>query len=113
MVHGLCQPVLQPTLASSCSCAQGIPLLGVIPEDTATIGASNQGMPLVLKKPPTMAALALEAAAWRLAEGLSFLLDFFLFGIIMACSVGNKVVKAVKTCGMGEVVFVKRLVPFK
>ena len=46
-------------------------------------------------------------------EGLSFLLDCFLFGIIMACSVGNKVVKAVKTCGMGEVVFVKRLVPFK
>ena len=53
----------------SYACVQGIPLLGVIPEDTATIGASNQGMPLVLKKPPTMAALAIEAAAWRLAEG--------------------------------------------
>ncbi|GJP62134.1 hypothetical protein CLOP_g19227 [Closterium sp. NIES-67] len=47
----------------------GLPLLGVIPEDTATIGASNQGMPLVLKKPPTMAGLAMEAAAWRLAQG--------------------------------------------
>lgn len=48
---------------------QGLPLLGVIPEDTAIIGASNQGMPLVLKKPPSMAGLAIEAAAWRLAQG--------------------------------------------
>ncbi|CAI5949760.1 unnamed protein product [Closterium sp. NIES-64] len=58
---------LQPI--SSSLPLQGLPLLGVIPEDTATIGASNQGMPLVLKKPPTMAGLAMEAAAWRLAQG--------------------------------------------
>lgn len=47
----------------------GLPLLGVIPEDAAMIGASNEGMPLVLKKPPAMAGLAVEAAAWRLISG--------------------------------------------
>lgn len=47
----------------------GLPLLGVIPEDPAMIASSNQGMPLVLKKPPSMAGLAIEAAAWRLAQG--------------------------------------------
>eukprot|EP00897_Mesotaenium_endlicherianum_P006004 jgi/Mesen1/5431/ME000027S04805 len=54
--------------ASSCTSQKGLPLLGVIPEDAALIGASNQGMPLVLKKPPSMAGLAIEAAAWRLAQ---------------------------------------------
>ena len=47
---------------------QGVPLLGVIPEDSDMIGASNEGMPLVLKKPPSMAGLAIEAAAWRLVS---------------------------------------------
>eukprot|EP00271_Cylindrocystis_brebissonii_P004282 TRINITY_DN15918_c0_g1_i1.p1 TRINITY_DN15918_c0_g1~~TRINITY_DN15918_c0_g1_i1.p1 ORF type:complete len:461 (+),score=49.80 TRINITY_DN15918_c0_g1_i1:83-1384(+) len=46
----------------------GLPLLGVIPEDSAMIGASNEGMPLVLKKPPAMSGLAIEQAAWKLVS---------------------------------------------
>ncbi|KAJ7515521.1 hypothetical protein O6H91_22G016600 [Diphasiastrum complanatum] len=46
----------------------GLPLLGVIPEDADVIKSTNRGYPLVLKKPPTLAGLALEQAAWRLVE---------------------------------------------
>ncbi|KAL2643835.1 hypothetical protein R1flu_011422 [Riccia fluitans] len=46
----------------------GLPLLGVIPEDSEVIKSTNRGYPLVLKKPPTLAGLALEQAAWRLVE---------------------------------------------
>ncbi|KAJ6867611.1 hypothetical protein NC652_038731 [Populus alba x Populus x berolinensis] len=43
-------------------------LLGVIPEDTEVIRSTDRGNPLVLNKPPTMAGLAFEQAAWRLVE---------------------------------------------
>lgn len=46
----------------------GLPLLGVIPEDTEVIRSTNRGYPLVLNKPPTLAGLAFEQAAWRLVE---------------------------------------------
>ncbi|CAM6092864.1 unnamed protein product [Calypogeia fissa] len=46
----------------------GLPLLGVVPEDSEVIKSTNRGYPLVLKKPPTLAGLALEQAAWRLVE---------------------------------------------
>ncbi|ERM96489.1 hypothetical protein AMTRI_Chr09g36230 [Amborella trichopoda] len=46
----------------------GLALLGVIPEDAEVIRSSNRGYPLVLNKPPTIAGLALEQAAWRLVE---------------------------------------------
>uniref|UniRef100_A0A1D1YHB9 Putative septum site-determining protein minD, chloroplastic n=1 Tax=Anthurium amnicola TaxID=1678845 RepID=A0A1D1YHB9_9ARAE len=46
----------------------GLPLLGVIPEDAEVIKSTNRGYPLVLNKPPTMAGLAFEQAAWRLVE---------------------------------------------
>lgn len=46
----------------------GLPLLGVIPEDAEVIRSTNRGYPLVLNKPPTLAGLALEQAAWRLVE---------------------------------------------
>ncbi len=46
----------------------GLPLLGVIPEDSEVIKSTNRGYPLVLKNPPTLAGLALEQIAWRLVE---------------------------------------------
>ncbi|CAM8965263.1 unnamed protein product [Rhodiola kirilowii] len=46
----------------------GLALLGVIPEDTEVIRSTNRGFPLVLNKPPTLAGLAFEQAAWRLVE---------------------------------------------
>ncbi|KAG4941669.1 hypothetical protein JHK87_045540 [Glycine soja] len=46
----------------------GLPLLGVIPEDSEVIRSTNRGFPLVLNKPPTLAGLAFEQAAWRLVE---------------------------------------------
>ncbi|CAM8971063.1 unnamed protein product [Rhodiola kirilowii] len=46
----------------------GLSLLGVIPEDTEVIRSTNRGFPLVLNKPPTLAGLAFEQAAWRLVE---------------------------------------------
>ncbi|KAL8233671.1 hypothetical protein R6Q59_019771 [Mikania micrantha] len=46
----------------------GLALLGVIPEDSEVIRSTNRGFPLVLNKPPTLAGLAFEQAAWRLVE---------------------------------------------
>ncbi|XP_010941155.1 septum site-determining protein minD homolog, chloroplastic [Elaeis guineensis] len=46
----------------------GLALLGVIPEDSEVIKSTNRGYPLVLNKPPTVAGLAFEQAAWRLVE---------------------------------------------
>ncbi|XP_028796722.1 putative septum site-determining protein minD homolog, chloroplastic [Neltuma alba] len=46
----------------------GLPLLGVIPEDAEVIRSTNRGYPLVLNKPPTLAGMAFEQAAWRLVE---------------------------------------------
>ncbi|XP_072995673.1 septum site-determining protein minD homolog, chloroplastic [Typha latifolia] len=46
----------------------GLPLLGVIPEDAEVIRSTNRGYPLVLNKPPSIAGLAFEQAAWRLIE---------------------------------------------
>lgn len=46
----------------------GLSLLGVIPEDAEVIRSTNRGYPLVLNRPPTLAGLALEQAAWRLVE---------------------------------------------
>ncbi|KAF9615579.1 hypothetical protein IFM89_024668 [Coptis chinensis] len=46
----------------------GLALLGVIPEDAEVIRSTNRGYPLVLNKPPTLAGLAFEQAAWRLVE---------------------------------------------
>lgn len=46
----------------------GLALLGMIPEDSEVILSTNRGYPLVLNKPPTMAGLAFEQAAWRLVE---------------------------------------------
>lgn len=46
----------------------GLPLLGVVPEDSEVIKSTNRGYPLVLKNPPTLAGLALEQMAWRLVE---------------------------------------------
>ncbi|PKU68372.1 putative septum site-determining protein minD homolog, chloroplastic [Dendrobium catenatum] len=46
----------------------GLPLLGVIPEDAEVIKSTNRGFPLVLNKPPALAGLAFEQAAWRLVE---------------------------------------------
>jgi len=46
----------------------GLALLGAIPEDTEVIRSTNRGYPLVLNKPPTLAGLAFEQAAWRLVE---------------------------------------------
>ncbi|CAA0831013.1 Putative septum site-determining protein minD homolog- chloroplastic [Striga hermonthica] len=46
----------------------GLPLLGVIPEDSEVIRSTNRGYPLVLNKPPALAGLAFEQAAWRLVE---------------------------------------------
>ncbi|CAN0891760.1 Septum site-determining protein minD homolog, chloroplastic [Linum grandiflorum] len=46
----------------------GLALLGAIPEDSEVIRSTNRGYPLVLNKPPTLAGLAFEQAAWRLVE---------------------------------------------
>ncbi|KAL6533238.1 Septum site-determining protein minD chloroplastic [Orobanche minor] len=46
----------------------GLPLLGMIPEDSEVIRSTNRGYPLVLNKPPALAGLAFEQAAWRLVE---------------------------------------------
>ncbi|CAH9111209.1 unnamed protein product [Cuscuta europaea] len=46
----------------------GLPLLGAIPEDSEVIRSTNRGYPLVLNKPPSLAGLAFEQAAWRLVE---------------------------------------------
>lgn len=46
----------------------GLALLGVIPEDSEVIRSTNRGYPLVLNKPPALAGLAFEQAAWRLVE---------------------------------------------
>ncbi|GLJ04754.1 hypothetical protein SUGI_0002660 [Cryptomeria japonica] len=46
----------------------GLSLLGVIPEDAEVIRSTNRGYPLVLNRPPTLAGLAFEQAAWRLVE---------------------------------------------
>nr|CAD1831122.1 unnamed protein product [Ananas comosus var. bracteatus] len=46
----------------------GLPLLGVIPEDAEVIRSTNRGCPLVLTRPPSLAGLAFEQAAWRLVE---------------------------------------------
>ncbi|KAI3784020.1 hypothetical protein L1987_43111 [Smallanthus sonchifolius] len=46
----------------------GLALLGVILEDLEVIRSTNRGFPLVLNKPPTLAGLAFEQAAWRLVE---------------------------------------------
>ncbi|KAF7105676.1 hypothetical protein CFC21_106458 [Triticum aestivum] len=46
----------------------GLPLLGVVPEDSEVIRSTNRGVPLVLTDPPTPAGLALEQATWRLVE---------------------------------------------
>ncbi|KAE9451691.1 hypothetical protein C3L33_16409, partial [Rhododendron williamsianum] len=46
----------------------GLALLGVIPEDSEVIRSTNRGFPLVLNKPPTLAGMAFEQAAWRLVE---------------------------------------------
>ncbi|XP_073035336.1 LOW QUALITY PROTEIN: septum site-determining protein minD homolog, chloroplastic-like [Primulina eburnea] len=46
----------------------GLPLLGVIPEDSEVIRSTNRGYPLVLNKPPALAGLSFEQAAWRLVE---------------------------------------------
>ncbi|KAL6123189.1 hypothetical protein ACLB2K_075711 [Fragaria x ananassa] len=46
----------------------GLSLLGMIPEDTEVIRSTNRGYPLVLNRPPTLAGLAFEQAAWRLVE---------------------------------------------
>lgn len=47
----------------------GLALLGVIPEDSEVIRSTNRGYPLVLNRPPTVAGIAFEQAAWRLVEG--------------------------------------------
>lgn len=46
----------------------GLPLVGVIPEDAEVIKSTNRGHPLVLNRPPALAGLAFEQAAWRLVE---------------------------------------------
>ncbi|KAM0975674.1 hypothetical protein ACFX2I_018552 [Malus domestica] len=46
----------------------GLALLGMISEDTEVIISTNKGYPLVLNRPPTLAGLAFEQAAWRLVE---------------------------------------------
>ncbi|GAB2265160.1 Septum site-determining protein minD chloroplastic [Dionaea muscipula] len=46
----------------------GLALLGVIPEDSEVIRSTNRGYPLVLNRPPTLAGIAFEQAAWRLVE---------------------------------------------
>ncbi|KAK8938961.1 hypothetical protein KSP39_PZI011301 [Platanthera zijinensis] len=46
----------------------GLPLIGVIPEDSEVIKSTNRGHPLVLNQPPALAGLAFEQAAWRLVE---------------------------------------------
>ncbi|KAM2219539.1 hypothetical protein ACFX1S_018855 [Malus domestica] len=46
----------------------GLALLGMISEDTEVIISTNRGYPLVLNRPPTLAGLAFEQAAWRLVE---------------------------------------------
>ncbi|KAE8682360.1 putative septum site-determining protein minD-like protein [Hibiscus syriacus] len=51
-----------------CAEMMGLPLLGVIPDDSEVIRSINRGYLLVLNKPPTLSGLALEQAAWRLVE---------------------------------------------
>ncbi|KAM1091194.1 hypothetical protein ACFX2J_018512 [Malus domestica] len=46
----------------------GLALLGMIPEDTEVIISTNRRYHLVLNRPPTLAGLAFEQAAWRLVE---------------------------------------------
>lgn len=46
----------------------GLELLGVVPEDAEVIRSTNRGFPLVLNRPPSMAGIAFEQAAWRLVE---------------------------------------------
>ena len=46
----------------------GLPLLGVVPDDAEVIKSTNRGVPLVLNRPPSMAGLAFEQAAWRMVE---------------------------------------------
>ncbi|CAF2061321.1 BnaC06g23600D [Brassica napus] len=38
------------------------------PEKRCASSSTNRGFPLVLNKPPTLAGLAFEQAAWRLVE---------------------------------------------
>jgi len=46
----------------------GLELLGVVPEDAEVIRSTNRGFPLVLNRPPSLAGIAFEQAAWRLVE---------------------------------------------
>lgn len=46
----------------------GLELLGVVPDDAEVIRSTNRGFPLVLNRPPTLAGIAFEQAAWRLVE---------------------------------------------
>ncbi|XWS48475.1 hypothetical protein CRYUN_Cryun13aG0080500 [Craigia yunnanensis] len=46
----------------------GLALLGVILEDFEVIRSTNKGYQLVLNKPPMLAGLAFERAAWKLVE---------------------------------------------
>ncbi|KAH0448136.1 hypothetical protein IEQ34_021936 [Dendrobium chrysotoxum] len=46
----------------------GLPLLGVISKDDEVLKSTNRGFPLVLNKPPALAGLAFEQAAWRLVK---------------------------------------------
>lgn len=46
----------------------GLELLGVVPEDSEVIRSTNRGHPLVLNRPPSLAGIAFEQAAWRLVE---------------------------------------------
>lgn len=53
----------------------GIPLLGVIPEDTHVIVSTNRGEPLVLKKKLTLSGVAFENAARRLIGKQDYFID--------------------------------------
>ena len=53
----------------------GIPLLGVIPEDTHVIVSTNRGEPLVLQKKLTLSGIAFENAARRLIGKQDYFID--------------------------------------
>ncbi|XP_020113387.1 putative septum site-determining protein minD homolog, chloroplastic [Ananas comosus] len=51
-----------------CDGIRDIKMLVNIPEDAEVIRSTNRGCPLVLTRPPSLAGLAFEQAAWRLVE---------------------------------------------
>lgn len=53
----------------------GIPLLGVIPEDSHVIVSTNRGEPLVLQKKLTLSGVAFENAARRLVGKQDYFID--------------------------------------